>query len=240
MPDIAWDILKQVNLKVAWRLVAKDMSKVFFSSQMVAVPHIEEASFYDLMVCFTKEKVGMLEKLAKVGPEYQLHGHIADLVRIYTEDGQPRNNMEELLYTCQHPSEEQIEITSHTKTWEEGKKYITVEMSGLTKYVTNWTIGASNLVIDTNMEDLHGIYTVYIISEVIYAEKVRVEVEVGKDIFADEIEKKDSCCFLLHEVPRGQDGCGAASQGHQAEHWCHVPAGWGGGQHPWAGGREEG
>jgi hypothetical protein len=131
MPDIAWDILKQVNLKVAWRLVAKDMSKVFFSSQMVAVPHIEEASFYDLMVCFTKEKVGMLEKLAKVRPEYQLHGHIADLVRIYTEDGQPRTNMEELLYTCQHPSEEQIEITSHTKTWEEGKKSITVEMSSL-------------------------------------------------------------------------------------------------------------
>ena len=49
-------------------------------------------------------------------------------------------------------------------------------MSGLTKYVTNWTIGAGNLVIDTNMEDLQGINTVYIISEVIYAEKIRVEV----------------------------------------------------------------
>ena len=49
-------------------------------------------------------------------------------------------------------------------------------MSGLTKYVTNWTIGAGNLVIDTNMEDLQGINTVYIISEIIYAEKIRVEV----------------------------------------------------------------
>ena len=46
----------------------------------------------------------------------------------------------------------------------------------MTKYVTNWTIGAGNLVIDTNMEDLQGINTVYIISEVIYAEKIRVEV----------------------------------------------------------------
>ena len=72
MPDIAWDILKQTDLKVAWRLAVKDMSKEFFSSQMVVVPHIEEASFYDLMVCFTKEKIGVLEKLAKVGPEYQL------------------------------------------------------------------------------------------------------------------------------------------------------------------------
>ena len=81
MPDIAWDILKQTDLKVAWRLAVKDMSKEFFSSQMVVVPHIEEASFYDLMVCFTKEKIGVLEKLTKVGPEYQLQGHISDLVR---------------------------------------------------------------------------------------------------------------------------------------------------------------
>ena len=47
MPDIAWDILKQTDLKVAWRLAVKEMSKEFFSSQMVVVPHIEEASFYD-------------------------------------------------------------------------------------------------------------------------------------------------------------------------------------------------
>ena len=112
MPDIAWDILKQVNLKVAWRLVAKDMSKAFFSSHMVVVPHIEEASFYDLMVSFTKENVGMLEKLAKVGPEYQLHGHISDLVRIQTEDGHPTTNMQELLYTCQDTASNNLMMVS--------------------------------------------------------------------------------------------------------------------------------
>ena len=86
MSDISWDILDQVNLKVAWRLVSKDMSKSFFNSRMVTVPHIEEASFYDLMVCFTKKNTGMLEKLVKAGPEYHLHGHVADLVKAYTED----------------------------------------------------------------------------------------------------------------------------------------------------------
>ena len=206
MPDIAWDILKQVNLKVAWRLVAKDMSKAFFSSHMVVVPHIEEASFYDLMVSFTKENVGMLEKLAKVGPEYQLHGHISDLVRIQTEDGHPTTNMQELLYTCQHPSQEQIEITSHRKTWEEGKKSITVEMSGLTKYVTNWTIGEGNLVIDNNVEDLQDITTIYIISEVIYAQKVCVEVEVGKASMSDEINKRIPVAFSYMKFPMDKMG----------------------------------
>ena len=200
MPDIAWDILKQTDLKVAWRLAAKDMSKEFFSSQMVVVPHIEEASFYDLMVCFTKEKIGVLEKLAKVGPEYQLQGHISDLVRTSTEDGSPKTNMEELLHTCQHPSKEDIKTTNYSKSWSEEKKTITVEMSG-SKYVTHWTIGAGNLVINTSMEDLQGINTVYIISEVIYAEKVRVEVEVGKEILADELKKRIPVAFSYMKFP---------------------------------------
>ena len=63
MSDISWDILDEVNLKVAWRLVSKDMSKVFFNSRMVTVPHTEGAKYYDMMVCFTKKNVGMLDKL---------------------------------------------------------------------------------------------------------------------------------------------------------------------------------
>ena len=63
MSDISWDILDEVNLKVAWRLVSKDMSKVFFNTRMVTVPHIEEVKYYDMMVCFTKKNVGMLDKL---------------------------------------------------------------------------------------------------------------------------------------------------------------------------------
>ena len=136
MPDIAWDILDQVNLKVAWRLVSKDISKMFFNSRMVTVPHIEEASYYDLMVCFTKKNAGMIDKLAKVESQYHLHGHVADLVKVNTEDGTPKTNMQELLYICQHPSNEQMETMGYRNNWEEGKKSITVEISGLSKLVT--------------------------------------------------------------------------------------------------------
>ena len=51
-----------VNLKVPWRLVSKDMSKVFFNSCMVTVPHIE-VKYYDMMACFTKKNVGIQAKL---------------------------------------------------------------------------------------------------------------------------------------------------------------------------------
>ena len=211
MSDINWDILNKLDLKVAWRLAAKDMSKEFFSSQMVMVPHIEEASFYDLMVCFTKEKVGMLEKMVKAG-EYQLLGHISDLVRSSPEDGSPKTNMGELLSTCQHPSKEEIETTSYTRTWEDGKKSIAVKMTGLTKYVTNWAIGQGNLVIDTSMEDLQGIKTIYIISEVVYAQKVRVEVEIGKSSFADEIKKRIPVAFTYMKFPMDKMGVVQAAQ----------------------------
>ena len=202
MSDISWDILDQVNLKVAWRLVSKDMSKSFFNSRMITVPHIEEATFYDLMVCFTKKNVGMLDKLAKVGPEYHLHGHVADLVKVYTEDGNPKTNMQELLYTCQHPFEEQIETKGYRKNWEEGEKAITVEMSDLTKLVTNWAaIGEGSLVIDNRLEDLQGIKNIFIISEVIYADKISVDVKVGTARMSDEITVKTPVAFSYMKFP---------------------------------------
>ena len=202
MSDISWNLLDQVNLKVAWRLVSKDMSKSFFNSRMVTVPHIEEAVFYDLMVCFTKKNAGMLEKLAKVGPEYHLHGHIADLVKVYTEDGNPKTNMQELLYTCQHPSEEQIETKGYRKIWEEGEKSITVEMSDLSKLVTNWAaISEGSLVIDNRLEDLQDVKNVFIISEVIYADKISVDVRVGAARLSDEILVKTPVAFSYMKFP---------------------------------------
>ena len=202
MSNITWDALDQVNLKVAWRLVSKDMSKEFFNSRMVTVPHIEEAAFYDLMVCFAKKDMRMLDKLARVGPEYHLHGHVADLVKVSSEDGSPVSNMDELLYTCQHPAKEEMVIMGYKKNWEEGEKSITVEMSNMTKLVTNWAgIGEGSLVIDNTLEDLHGIKTIYIISEVIYAERITVEVNVGKARMSDEITTKTPVAFNYMKFP---------------------------------------
>ena len=39
-------------------------------------------------------------------------------------------------------------------------------------------MGEGNLVIDNSLEDLQGIKTIYIIREVIYAERISVEINV--------------------------------------------------------------
>ena len=72
--------------------------------------------------------------------------------------------------------------------------------------VTNWTIGEGNLVIENNMEDLRGINTIYIISEVIYAQKVRVEVEVGNANMSDEINKRIPVAFSYMKFPMDKMG----------------------------------
>ena len=43
-------------------------------------------------------------------------------------------------------------------------------------------MGEGNLVIDNSLEDLQGIKTIYIISEVIYAERISVEISVGTSV----------------------------------------------------------
>merc|ERR1719153_718706 len=146
--------------------------------------------------------MGMLEKLVKAGPEYHLHGHVADLVKAYTEDKKPRSNMQELLYICQNPSEEQIYVKGYRKNWEEGEKSITVEMSDLSKLVTNWAgIGEGSLVIDNRLEDLQGIKSIFIISEVIYADKISVDVKVGTARMSDEIKVKTPVAFSYMKFP---------------------------------------
>merc|ERR1711875_83160 len=90
----------------------------------------------------------------------------------------------------------------YKKNWKEREKSITIEMSNITKLVTNWaSIGEGNLVIDNSLEDLQGIKTIYIISEVIYAEKILVEVNVGTASMSDEITVRTPVAFSYMKFP---------------------------------------
>ena len=77
------------------------------------------------------------------------------------------------MYTCrQHPSKEQMVIMGYKKAWEKEEKSVTVEISDLTKLVINWdSMGEGSLVINNSLKD--------IIREVIYAERLSVEISVG-------------------------------------------------------------
>ena len=53
---------------------------------------------------------------------------------------------------------------------------------------------------------MQGINTIYIISEVIYAQKVRVEVEVGNANMSDEINKRIPVAFSYMKFPMDKMG----------------------------------
>ena len=185
--EIDWDLLGETNLKVAWRLVANLLGKDCFPG-MLAVPNIEEANFFDLMMCFMED-----DQLDLNGNEFKICGHVVDVARVYEEDGFPCTNMSELLYACSHLPNEELEITSKRSYWSHDDKTILIEMSGLTKRIIDWTnFSEGSLVVDKTVS---GLKSIYIISEVIYADYLKVEVNVGGFTLSDEIKKSIPVAF---------------------------------------------
>ena len=223
MPD--WEQLVSVGVADAWRVVRREVSqsieflkssyllhpfavqKSFCLPQvakelfpgLLAVPHLLQADFYDLMVCFTKCPTNAIDKMARVGPVYRLHGHIADLVA--TEE----TDIPELVVMCKHPSQEDICLPNFSRTWTKGDKAIMVKLGGLSKLVTNWTITEGKLVMDTSIKELAEAGKVYVISEVIYAETVIVEVDSKKTSEAVEM-KRIPVAFSYFKFPMSSGG----------------------------------
>ena len=85
MSSIGWESLTTPDTHLAWSICSIEMSKNFFSSDMVVVPDIDEAHYYDLLVCFSKPNpkgvISNVKKLWKKTPDYCLHGHISDLIK---------------------------------------------------------------------------------------------------------------------------------------------------------------
>ena len=81
---IKWNELTSTDPKDAWCLTSVEIAKELFNSQMIVVPKLDEAPFFDLMVCFTKPgNKTALEKvsnLIKGEYDFQLRGHLTDLI----------------------------------------------------------------------------------------------------------------------------------------------------------------
>ena len=174
------------------------MAKELFPG-LLPVPHLLQADYYDLMVCFTKCRANVIDKMAGLGPVYRLHGHIADLVT--TE----KTDIPELVVMCKHPSKEDISLPNFSRTWTKGDKAIMVKLGGLSKLVTNWTISEGKLVLDTSIKELTEAGKVYVITEVIYAETVIVEVDSKKKSEASEM-KRIPVAFSYFKFPMSSEG----------------------------------
>ena len=162
--------LNQLDPNLAWSLLTSEISDKFFDGTLLAVPDLEEASYFDLMVCFSKIKSNILQKFTKSEADFRLHGHFLDLAA----EGKIEDKFMEVV---KNPLEEDLVRDSCSFSWTDGSsKAVTVTMEGMKKYVMNWNV-EGDLVLDQEKLDLRN-ESVYVISEVIYATKVIVEVEI--------------------------------------------------------------
>ena len=201
-----WDSIRGSEpVAAAWRLVRRELA-MDLPGQLVGVPHLPEAAFYDLMVCFTKCPAGVLDKLAGVGPFYRLHGHVADLV-----DGE-RTDMQGLLEMCSRPAREDLSMADYSRTWSRGERAITVQLAGLTKLVITWTLTEGGLVLNTAVEELEEVKKVYVISEVVYADVATVTVET-EERRVERTEQQVPVAFSYFKFPVAGDGVVQAARG---------------------------
>ena len=171
------------NLKTSWSIVSDELGRYISSAEglgeeVIAVPRIEEAAYYDLMVCFSKFKAHRFVLPFSQDYDFHLHGHMTDIMGELADH-------KKLLECCKNPStgdlnKEKLEFSAHDKG---GEKKITITLDGLKKKVVNWAgISSGQLIIDTDKVDLEGRRILYIITEVIYANKVSVSSKVGSDV----------------------------------------------------------
>jgi len=169
MSDLNWGTVGKGDIKDVWQAASPAISKELFNNKMAVVRNLPDASYYDLMTCFCKENKGL------VGKEYILMDHISDLVK--TSGPAPGTNLNELLNTCSHTIKEEIQ-TQYNKTWKKGKKSVSVTVEGMKKHVVNWALYTGDLVLNMGLPAVHNIKTVYVISEVVYADNILVEVDI--------------------------------------------------------------
>merc|ERR1712243_160932 len=129
--------------------------------------------------------------MGKKTPDYCLHGHISDLIKKRTSDVE----------------------TSQSDSWEtisDGiKKQIKIQLHGMSKEVINWSqLDEGDLVFDREVLDLEGRRTLFIITEVIYAKKIQIQVSVDKETNETSFgkNKKIPIAFSYMKFPMDKHG----------------------------------
>ena len=193
----------------AWCLTSVEIAKEFFNSEMIVVPRIDEAPFFDLMVCFTKpanktalEKVSNLIK-GEYEYDFQLRGHLTDLIDKSNEKG---SNLAKILLACKNTVKADVDQKSLSHEWQspDGNKVIKIQLDGLSKEVINWaSLNEGDLIFDI---DLYGRKRLYVISEVVYASTTSIMVKVDGTESAKKVTLKIPVAFSYAKFPIDKNG----------------------------------
>ena len=210
---IKWNELVSTDPKAAWSLTSVEIAKEMFKSEMIVVPRINEAPYFDLMVCFSKSgNKTALEKVSnfiKGDYDFHLRGHLTDLIDRNLEG----SNLDKVLLACKNSVKADVDQKSKTLNWKSPDgddiiKEVEIKFDGLSREVINWaSLNEGDLIFNI---DLSGRKRIYIISEVVYASKTSISVKIdgnGKSEFETvKVNLKIPVAFSYAKFPINQNG----------------------------------
>ena len=179
---------------------------------MIVVPRLEEAPYFDLMVCFTKPgnktAIDKVSNLIRGEYDFKLRGHLTDLIDKSSDQGSkiPRSNLDKTLLACKNTVKADMDKKSWSHEWNspDGSKAVKIEFGGLSKEVINWaSLNEGDLIFKI---DLHGRKRLYVISEVVYASKTSIMVKVDGSERAERVSLKIPVAFSYAKFPIDKNG----------------------------------
>ena len=220
---VNWDQLTTTDVKSAWSLCAVDISEKVFSSELVTVPRIEDAPYFDLMVCFSKPHPKSLDKHAtehlSKDSDFCLHGHLSDLTVRDTKLISPAmypnlhkgkgTNEKELLKASAATIKVDLKDSKPTfhQEDEDKCKSVTIQFHHLEKEVVDWTkLYEGDMVFDLNKLDLEGRRRLYMITEVIFSDGLSISVKANDVEFEDVIPARVPVAFSYTRFPIDKHG----------------------------------
>ena len=209
---IKWNELASTDPKDAWCLISVEIAKEFFNSQMIVVPRLDEAPFFDLMVCFTKPgnktAIEKVSNLIKGEYDFQLRGHLTDLI----DKSEQGSNLGKTLLACKNTVKADVDQKSLSSEWKspDGDKVVKIKLDGLSKEVVNWaSLNEEDLIFDLDQIftlDLSGRKGIYIISEVVYASNTSIMVKIGDTKKSERVSVKIPVAFSYTQFPIDMHG----------------------------------
>ena len=210
---VNFDEMKSTDVKSAWSLCAVDISKKVFSSELIAVPRLEDAPYFDLMVCFSKPNpkglVKNVKKLLARDDDFCLHGHLSDLIQKEPTEDFKGSNMKGLVSACEATIKADLLNNEETFYAEDDDKCksVTIKFHQMEKEVINWaTLSEGDLVFNLDDLDMEGRRTLYIITEVVYSKGLSINAKVHNAEFEDDISARIPVAFSYTKFPIDKNG----------------------------------
>ena len=187
LTGIEWDKLKinekndSISMDESWRTISRALGKELFGIELCVVQNIGDFKYFDLL--------NVMKKIYKYQQSYTpvTYGVIGQLSELAQKTPEMENNVKQLSKFLKSESYENYSepLTLSWTNGEKGEKLksISVTLTNFSTYVLPWnTFMESNitLAVDPEREELSGMKTIYIIDEVVYVDKINIEVTIGE------------------------------------------------------------